>query len=157
MPDLRLVFVGDGPHKAVLREEVKRLNLDKHIVFMGEVDEETLKTLYYACDLNLYPVDDQTFGLVPFEALACGKVSVVSQRSGAAILLKGISAAIIADPIVDEIVGVIKRVREGKIDLEEMARRGKRFVKESLTWKAYAKVVNEILKKAHDSFLNRVS
>jgi glycosyltransferase involved in cell wall biosynthesis len=148
MPDLKLVFVGGGPHETVLRKEVKRLRLDEHVIFMGSVDEETLKTLYYACDVNLYPTEDQTFGLVPFEAIVCGKVSVVSGCSGAARLLKDMDAAAIVIPTVEEIVAAVRRIRQGKLDVDGMVNRGKRFVGECLTWDAYSKVVAGILEKA---------
>jgi glycosyltransferase involved in cell wall biosynthesis len=148
MPDLKLVFVGGGPHETVLREEVKRLRLDEHVIFMGSVDEETLKTLYYACDVNPYPTEDQTFGLVPFEAIVCGKVSVVSGCSGAARLLKDMDAAAIVIPTVEEIVAAVRRIRQGKLDVDGMVNRGKRFVGECLTWDAYSKVVAGILEKA---------
>jgi glycosyltransferase involved in cell wall biosynthesis len=153
MPDLKLVFVGGGPRETVLREEVKRLRLDGHVIFMGSVDEETLKTLYYACDINLYPTEDQTFGLVPFEAIVCGKVSVVSGCAGAARLLKDVDAAAIVNPSVEEIVAAVRRIRREKLDVEGMVTRGKRFVGDCLTWDAYSKVVAGILEKARVHFL----
>jgi glycosyltransferase involved in cell wall biosynthesis len=148
MPDLKLVFVGGGPHETVLREEVKRLGLDEHVVFMGSVDEETLRALYYTCDANLYPTEDQTFGLVPFEAIVCGKVSVVSGCAGAARLLNAVDAAVIVNPVVEEIVAAVRRIRSGDLDVKGMVERGKRFVGECLTWAAYGKVVAGILEKA---------
>jgi glycosyltransferase involved in cell wall biosynthesis len=157
MPDLKLVLVGEGPRETSLREEVKRLRLEERVIFMGSVDEETLKTLYYACDINLYPTQDQTFGLVPFEAVVCGKVSVVSGCSGAAHLLKDIDAAVIVNPTVEEIVEAIRYVRREKLDAEGMVNRGKRFVSENLTWETYSKVVAVILKKTHDHFFRRAS
>jgi glycosyltransferase involved in cell wall biosynthesis len=147
MPDLKLVFVGTGPREQVLREEVKRFRLDEYVVFMGSVDDETLKALYYACDVNLYPTEDQTFGLVPFEAIVCGKVSVVSGCAGAARLLKDIDAAVIVNPTVEEIVAAVRRIRRGNLDLKGMVDRGKRFVGECLTWEAYGKAVAGILEK----------
>ncbi len=152
MPDLRLVLVGNGPREAVLRAEVKRLRLDRHVIFMGSVDEETLRALYYACDINLYPAEDQTFGLVPFEALVCGKVSVVSGCSGAARLLKDTDSAVIVDPTVEEIVHAIKYIKKGTLDAVGMVNRGKRFVGESLTWEAYSRAVASVLESAVDTF-----
>jgi glycosyltransferase involved in cell wall biosynthesis len=157
IPDLKLVFIGGGPRESVLRAEVKRLRLDEHIIFMGSVDEETLKTLYYACDINLYPTEDQTFGLVPFEAVVCGKVSVVSSCTGAARLLKDVDAAAIVNPTVEEIVHAIRCIKREKLDVKGMVRRGKRCVSESLTWEAYGRVVALILEKAADNFYRRAS
>jgi glycosyltransferase involved in cell wall biosynthesis len=157
MPDLKLVFVGGGPRETALREEVKRLRLDEHIIFMGSVDEETLRTLYYACDINLYPTEDQTFGLVPFEAVVCGKVSVVSGCSGAGRLLKNVDAAAIVNPTVEEIVEAIRCIKREKLNVEGMVSRGKRCVSENLTWEAYGRAVAVILEKAADNFHRCIS
>lgn len=152
MPDLKLVLVGGGPRETLLREEVKRLRLDEHVIFMGAVDEETLKTLYYACDINLYPTEDQTFGLVPFEAVVCGKVSVISGCSGAARLLKDMGIAVIVNPNVEEIVEAVRCVRGEKLDVKGMVNTGKHFVNEHLRWETYSRVVAMILEKARDRF-----
>jgi glycosyltransferase involved in cell wall biosynthesis len=157
MPDLKLVLVGEGPREPSLREEVKRLGLNERVIFMGSVDEETLRALYYACDINLYPTEDQTFGLVPFEAVVCGKASVVSGCSGAARLLKDIDAAVIVNPTVEEIVENIRRIRREKLDVEVMVNRGKRFVSENLTWETYSKLVAVILERARGHFFRRAS
>jgi glycosyltransferase involved in cell wall biosynthesis len=157
MPDLKLVLVGGGPRETGLREEVKRLGLNERVIFMGSVDEATLKTLYYACDINLYPTEDQTFGLVPFEAAVCGKVSVVSGCSGAAHLLKDIDGAAIVNPTVEEVVSAIGCIRTEKVDVEGMVNRSKRFVGESLTWETYSRVVAVILEKAVNRFFGRAS
>jgi len=153
MPDLKLVLVGGGPLETVLKEEVNRLGLDDHVIFMGSVDEETLRALYYACDINLYPTEDQTFGLVPFEAIVCGRVSVISGCAGAARLLKDVDAAVIVNPAVEEIVAAVRRIRREQVDVEGMVNRGKRFVGGCLTWDAYSKVVAGILEKARIHFL----
>ncbi|MEM2129738.1 MAG: glycosyltransferase family 4 protein [Candidatus Bathyarchaeia archaeon] len=153
MPDLKLVFVGGGPYKPIIKKEAERLGLGENVVFAGTVDEQTLRALYYACDLNLYPSFDQTFGLVPFEALVCGKVSVVSNCAGAARVLKAADAAVIINPSVEEIVRAIRLIRAGAVDLEGMVRRGKYLVKKHFTWEVYGSLVAEILERSFERFV----
>jgi glycosyltransferase involved in cell wall biosynthesis len=89
---------------------------------------------------------------VPFEAVVCGKVSVISGCSGAARLLKDMGIAVIVNPNVEEIVEAVRCVRGKKLDVKEMVNRGKHFVNEHLTWETYSRVVAMILEKARDHF-----
>jgi glycosyltransferase involved in cell wall biosynthesis len=54
-------------------------------LFTERLSEEKLKLLYHICNVNLYPVENQTYSLVPFEALAAGKPSLISADSGAGL------------------------------------------------------------------------
>jgi phosphatidylinositol alpha-1,6-mannosyltransferase len=83
IPNVKLILVGGGPWEEALKLEVLRLGLGDNIIFAGKVCEERLRLLYHACDLVLFPVQEQTHGLVPFEALSAGELPMVSMESGA--------------------------------------------------------------------------
>ena len=138
IPEARLILVGSGPWENTLKTEASRLGLDKDVTFTGSISEEELRALYHACDINLYPVEEQTWGLVPFEALAAGKLSIVSEESGAGQLMKRHG---ICYPIKPHVEAIVKGVLEISRDLErykEIVERGRSYVRENLTWKMYA-------------------
>jgi glycosyltransferase involved in cell wall biosynthesis len=49
--------------------------------YLGYVDRDVLKTLYYGCTLFCYPSRYEGFGLPPLEAMTCGKAVVVSNAT----------------------------------------------------------------------------
>ena len=74
----RLLIVGSGPEAARLRALAPR-----EAEFLGWVDDLRLRDLYRGCRAVVMPgVED--FGIVPMEALACGRPAVVFAEGGGA-------------------------------------------------------------------------
>ncbi|NLY40094.1 MAG: glycosyltransferase family 4 protein [Desulfovibrionales bacterium] len=73
-----LVVVGDGPERSRLENMA-----GPQVRFMGRVPDDTLRTLMGSCSALLFPgVED--FGLVPVEAMSCGK-PVIARAAGGAL------------------------------------------------------------------------
>jgi glycosyltransferase involved in cell wall biosynthesis len=73
-----LRIVGTGPEL----ERLRRL-APQEVSFLGWVDDEALRDLYRGCRAVLMPgIED--FGIVPVEAMACGKPAVVFGEGGGA-------------------------------------------------------------------------
>jgi len=138
IPTAKLIIVGEGPWEPILRSEARDLGLDGDVMFAGRVSEEKLSLLYHACDVNLYPVEDQTYGLVPFEAFAAGKPSLVSEDSGAGLVMAEEKLGILIRPDVDSIVQAVLKIREDEKEAEEVAEKGRAYVEANLTWNRYA-------------------
>ncbi|MFQ5758506.1 MAG: glycosyltransferase family 4 protein [Candidatus Bathyarchaeia archaeon] len=136
--NVKLVLVGEGPWELILRDEVRRLALDKDVIFTGRISEEELRDLYHICDANIFPVVEQTYGLVPFEALAAGKLSLVSQNSGAGMLMKDFGIGYPITPDVQSIVNGVLELWKYSECFEESIAKGRAYVRENLTWERYA-------------------
>lgn len=76
-PDARMVFVGDGPMRAVLARE------HPDFLFAGMRTGEDLAAHYASADLFVFPSLTETFGNVTLEAMASG-LGVVAYRYAAA-------------------------------------------------------------------------
>jgi len=79
--DVSLVIIGSGPLKKELLNQIQNLNLEKRIHILPEVDEETLHSLYEACDIFVLPSVEksETYGIVQIEAMACGKPVICTE------------------------------------------------------------------------------
>jgi glycosyltransferase involved in cell wall biosynthesis len=138
IPDVKLILVGEGPWESALRDEAERLGLTGDVIFAGFVPEERLRALYNTCDVNIFPVEDQTYGLVPFEALAAGKFSLVSENSGAGQLMKSLGIGYAITPDVEAIVNGVLDLWKHPDSFEESVALGRTYVRENLTWERYA-------------------
>ncbi len=137
---IKLVIVGEGPWKPILQAEAKRLGLENEVIFTGSISEDQLRRLYHACDINLFPVkdQDQTWGLVPFEALAAGKPSIVAEGCGAAEVIGRENIGFLIKPSVEELAQAVLFVLKHPELAEDVVKRGQQYVRANLTWDKYA-------------------
>jgi glycosyltransferase involved in cell wall biosynthesis len=71
-PSARFVLVGDGPHRATLEAEARRLGVADRTVFAREFARASLPDAYASADAFLFASRSETQGLVLAEALAAG-------------------------------------------------------------------------------------
>lgn len=134
----KLVLVGEGPWRSILEREVQMLGLGEDVVFMGVISEDMLRVVYHACDVNLYTVKDQTWGLVPFEALAAGKVSIVANGVGAAEVIGRGKMGFLINPSAGDLADAVLFALNHPELTADMVKNGQRYVRENLTWYRYA-------------------
>jgi glycosyltransferase involved in cell wall biosynthesis len=94
---LKLVVIGDEISKYTeLRRAVHRLNLHKHIRFLGYMPDEMLAVLYRLAAVFVFPSLYEGFGLPPLEAMASGTPVVTSNVSSLPEVVG--DAAVLVDP-----------------------------------------------------------
>jgi glycosyltransferase involved in cell wall biosynthesis len=72
LPNVRTVFVGDGPERAHLGEVAASLGVEGSVLFTGALSREELAVYYKACDVFV-ALSDRTNGANPTaEAMMCG-------------------------------------------------------------------------------------
>jgi glycosyltransferase involved in cell wall biosynthesis len=88
-----LRVVGSGPEEARLRAMMPR-----EATFLGAVDDVTLRGLYRGCRAVIMPgIED--FGIVPVEAMACGRPAVVfAEGGGAETIVTGETGVVFHEP-----------------------------------------------------------
>lgn len=77
--DLKLVLIGDGPQRAELEALVERLNLEKHVRFLGEVNSPEKLKDYYSKALASVSVGQA--GLAVLQSMAFGVPFVTSHAA----------------------------------------------------------------------------
>ncbi|MCD6287553.1 MAG: N-acetyl-alpha-D-glucosaminyl L-malate synthase BshA [Candidatus Hydrogenedentes bacterium] len=75
----RLVLVGDGPEKMIVRWKIRTLGLHDRVEMLGQQDG--IRDLLGCADVFLLPSEHESFGLVALEAMAC-EVPVVATDGG---------------------------------------------------------------------------
>jgi len=140
--DCTAVVVGKGP-------ESKKINLFKNkirIIHLSDIDEKLMPHIYNAADIFIFPAIEQPWGLVPFEAMACGTPVIVSKDTGAAEVLKHMENSILVDPLKPDLIaeGVIRLSKD--VQLYDMISKNGLKVVKNLSWKKYAKNMLNVFK-----------
>jgi len=140
IPDARLILAGDGPSGDELKSLTRRWGLQERVLFMGHVDSITARRLYQACDVNLVPAINQSWGFTAFEALSNGKVSVVSRSAGgAAEILSENRIGLACEPTGHAFAQAILHLYRDREAYSQLSRAGREYVLRHLTWEAFAR------------------
>jgi glycosyltransferase involved in cell wall biosynthesis len=105
--------------------EVKRLDLESHVLFTGYVPDEDLPFLYNGASMFIFPSLYEGFGIPPLEAMQCQiPVAASSRTSIPEVVGEG---ALLFDPYsVDDIADKIDSVINAKIDLNDLIMKANR-------------------------------
>lgn len=69
-PSVKLLVVGDGPHRQALEELAARLAVSEAVIFVGEVSHQEVSHYYHAADYFVSASTSESQGLTYIEALA---------------------------------------------------------------------------------------
>jgi len=81
-PGLRLLLVGDGPHRPILQQRARELGLEDAAVFLGYRPRGDLKHYLAASSLFVFASQTETQGLVLLEAQSAGVPVLAVRASG---------------------------------------------------------------------------
>lgn len=122
--DFLLVIIGQkGWKNKKIFQLVKKLNLEKRIVFLFSIPDEDLCYFYNAAALFVYPSLYEGFGLPILEALNCGTATIISSSSSLPEI--GGNAVLCFNPYnEEELTNQIKKLISSPTLREELQKRG---------------------------------
>jgi len=152
--NVRLIIVG-SPQRApgyadYLQGVVKLKGLSGIVTLVfDDVSEVELLGYYGACDVLVYPNENQTWGLAPLEAMACGKPTIVSRGAGVHEVLEDGETAMLVPPRRPDLIArkMEELIRNEELR-KEIAERGREFVTRSFSWEKCARRMLSVFEEA---------
>ena len=143
--ELPLKIVGSGPE---MRKLKKMANWN--IKFLGELSGEKLKEYYQNCQALIFP-QEEDFGIVALEAMACGR-PVIAFRGGGALesILEGKTGVFFNEQSIDSLVGAIKKFDASKFNPQTIYQHALKFDKEN-----FKKKIKDFIEKKYNDHRNR--
>lgn len=146
-PQIGLMVAGDGPYKAKLVQQVKRLNLVESVNFLGHVDD--VYPLYKMCDCFVLPSKTEGMPIALLEAMSCEKPIVVSAVGSIPnIVTHKINALLVEPGNVDSLYKQIKGIIYDKTLREYLANNARKRYLQHYT--------SDIMASQYDAFYQKI-
>ncbi len=124
----RLVVVGSGPEENKLRKLAQR-----NIEFHGRCTDDAVRRLMEGCRALVFP-GQEDFGIVPVEAMACGKPVIAFGRGGALETVEDGRTGILFDEQHPEaLAAAVARLSTLRFDPKEIRLHAEKFRRERFT------------------------
>lgn len=137
--EIPLKIIGDGPERKSL-EKLAKWNIE----FLGEVSNNNLKEYYHNCQALIFP-QEEDFGIVALEAMACGK-PVIAYRGGGALesVKEGETGIFFDQQSPGALIEAIKNFKSDKFNPSVIHSHALKFDKE-----IFKKKIKEFVEKAY--------
>jgi glycosyltransferase involved in cell wall biosynthesis len=123
---VKLKVVGGGPEEPMLRKLAEGA---PHIEFTGRVSDEELQKLYAGAKGFIFASEEDA-GIVPVEAMACGKPVIAYGKGGVTDVVRdGVDGLYFAEQSVTSLVKALQRFESMQFDPHTIRAQAERFSK----------------------------
>jgi glycosyltransferase involved in cell wall biosynthesis len=137
-PLIKLIIVGGGPEEESLKKLSEELDLDQSVIFTGPRPDAY--RLISASDVVVHPTYTELFSQLMIEAMALGKLLIISRVSAVEDQIKNYETGIIITPgSFDELYAAMKFAADNPQKREEIGRKARAYVLENLNIKKVIK------------------
>jgi len=152
-PDLTYLVAGEGPERASLAEQAKRLGLGDSVRLLGAIDD--VVPLYQAADVFLLLSKGESFPLAAVEAMACGLPIVAARREPFGEILPPGGCVLVDEENPSEISAALAALLLGRDRRAGMGEENRRRAEARYSWDsvaaAYLRVFEEELGSPKES------
>jgi phosphatidylinositol alpha-1,6-mannosyltransferase len=142
-PSLKYFIIGAGPEKENLQKLIKGLNLRKHVVFAGDVDNKHLANFYNLCDIFVLmsrtikeKAGIEGFGIVYIEASYFGKPVIGGKSGGTAdAIVDGVTGYRIEPKNTEDLKNKLILLLKNEKLRKKLGQQGMKRVKNQFLWK----------------------
>ena len=151
---IKLRIIGSGTEEAHLRMLTEQLHLNEQVKFEGPVPNQALPDWYQNSAITVFPSiatpygDQEGFGLVPAEALACGCAVIASDLPAVRDVIRDKETGLLVPPKSSKALADAIESLMADSDLRlRLTKQGRCFIVENLDWSIISIKYNSILEQ----------
>ncbi len=145
-PKIILKIIGDGPELVSLQARVKKLALQKNIIFLKAVPNYKLPDIYRNADVFVIPSiinengETEGLGTVALEAMACGLPVIGTNVGGIPDIIKDrVTGLLVEEKNFEAIVDSIIEIMENKPLRDDMSKNAYELIQKRFSWDIISK------------------
>ncbi len=153
-PKIILKIIGDGPELSSLQARVKKLKLQKNVIFLKAVPNYKLPDIYRNADVFVIPsiINDngetEGLGTVALEAMACGVPVIGTNVGGIPDIIKDRVTGLLVDEKNSEaIADSIIEIMENKPLRDDLSKNAHEFIQKRFSWDIISERFIKLYKK----------
>jgi len=143
------LIAGNGPQKNHITTQLQKINLTKHFKFLGDINEQTLPTLYNCADIFVLPSIQEGQGIALLEAQATAKPVVAFNVGGIPEAVINGETGLLTKPDSRELADAIIKLLGNWSLRKTMGNNGRKFVTDNFSWTACAQKMLKVYQEAH--------
>lgn len=155
IPDVELIFIGEGPYRSELNRLVKKYNLESSVRFIGRVDYKELPKYFSLGDVFAMPsrnrllgLEVEGLGIVYLEASACGLPVIVGDSGGAPdAVIEGETGYLVNGNDVERIAARAIELLTDRELRSRLGQRGRTWVESDWNWDIWSKRFNDLVRQ----------
>ncbi len=143
---IKLLVIGEGGLKSYYVNLAENLRLGSGVIFLGHISYKDLSSYYNLADIFIFPsLQQETFGLVVLEAMACGKPIIASDWPALRNLVKPeINGFLIQPGNVQDLTTKILKFLEKPELIQKFGQASREMVRDRFTWQFHVKKLSSI-------------
>jgi glycosyltransferase involved in cell wall biosynthesis len=142
------IIVGDGPLKNSLRATLEKMNLSSNFIFLGDVHESVLPSLYNCADVFVLPSIQEGQGIALLEAQATAKPVVAFDVGGVREAVLDKETGFLMKPDSHLLAEAVMKLLASSSLREKMGRKGREFVSSRFSWDVCAQRMLRVYREA---------
>ena len=146
VPDVHLIFVGEGPYKEYLVKRASELKVTQAITFIGRIQYAQLPRYICVGDIFAMPsrsrlagLEVEGLGIVYLEASACG-LAVIGGKSGGApdAVLEGETGFAVDGTSPQDVASAAIKLLSDPVLAQQMGARGRKWIIDEWRWEIWS-------------------
>lgn len=151
-----LLLGGEGSLTQKLQQQVKILQLEQQVFFLGQIAKQDLPAYYHACDLFCLPSIDhsEAFGIAQLEAMACAKPVICCDVTQAAsnLNLNAVTGFVVSPRCPISLANAISKLYQDPLLCSSLGSSAYRYAKENFTTQKMVAQIKDIYHEIHPYF-----
>ncbi|MBW2976261.1 glycosyltransferase family 4 protein [Candidatus Woesearchaeota archaeon] len=153
-PKVKLLIIGTGPYKKVLKEKAKTLGVESYIQYLGSLPKSDVARHYNFCDIFILPsisskIGTEALGLSLIEAMSSGCAVIGTNSGGIPYIIKdGYNGLLVREKDHNDLSNAIITLLKDRKKSKNLGRNAAKFARQNYSWKIIAKDFAKIYGKA---------